>query len=76
MVEKSLKRTLRRHHAARLKDNRRFYYGVDLRQKAQGLGMVVATPAPCSCWMCSNRRKYFQERTVQERRWFQHVDEQ
>ena len=32
------------------------------------------TPASCSCWMCGNPRKWFGERTVQERRAMQGVE--
>jgi hypothetical protein len=48
------------HDANRVKANRKKYNG-------QGKSMAE-TPAICSCWMCGNPRKYFGERTVQERR--------
>lgn len=50
----------RRHHTVRLKAK---------RGKYSGKGHVMfETPAACSCWMCGNPRKFFGERTVQERR--------
>lgn len=30
--------------------------------------MVVETPTPCSCFMCGNPRKYFKQKTNQEKR--------
>ena len=65
---KDMKRALRKHHAARLKKTRGFHWGRDIRQDAKSLGKVVDTPAPCSCWMCGNPRRYFNESTQQERR--------
>ncbi len=55
---KDMSRAIRRHHAARLKRIRRFYFGVDNRTDPRRLGMVLHTPAPCSCWMCGNPRHY------------------
>ena len=75
MVEKSMKRALRRHHIARLKRARRFYFWLDWTENPVALGRLVHTATPCSCYMCGNPRKYFLELTVQERRWFQTVDE-
>ncbi|CAH2801603.1 MAG: hypothetical protein CBARDMAM_4422 [uncultured Caballeronia sp.] len=37
---------------------------------------MIDTPAPCSCWMCGNPRRYFRERTIQERRWLQEIDDE
>jgi len=47
---------------------RGFHWGRDIRQDAKSLGKVVDTPTPCSCWMCGNPRRYFNESTQQERR--------
>jgi len=57
--------SLRRHHAERLKAKR----------KANAHAGVAAlnTPAACSCWMCGNPRKYFNQPTIQERRFYQGV---
>ena len=59
-------RALRRHHAARLRAQRRFYHGQDLAAIRGALGRVVNTAAGCSCFMCGNPRRYFRERTLQE----------
>jgi len=32
------------------------------------IGIKAHTPALCSCWMCGNPRKYFNEKTIQEKR--------
>jgi len=48
------------HHATRVKSKRSKYSG-------KGKSMAE-TPAICSCWMCGNPRRYFGDRTVQERR--------
>lgn len=74
-MAKPMTRALRRHHVARLKRNRRFYYGNDLAKKPADLGMTVTTAARCSCAMCGNPRKFFLELTMQERRLFQSVGE-
>ncbi len=61
------KRALRRYHYQRLKNKRirQNYWGHD-KNVAQ-LGISVDTPKPCSCWMCGNPRKYFGEKSRQER---------
>jgi len=62
-------RAVRRHHRQRLRAHRRFHWGRDIsREHPRSLAGVVDTPTPCSCWMCGNRRRYFGERTLQERR--------
>jgi hypothetical protein len=55
---KDMSRALRRHHAARLKRARRFYSGLDNLADPRRYGMVLHTPALCSCWMCGNSRRY------------------
>jgi hypothetical protein len=56
------------HHKERLKANRRFHWGQDLLfDKNDKAPMVVDTPTPCSCWMCGNPRKYFKQKTLQEK---------
>ncbi len=60
-----MSRAIRRHHVARLKKARKQYWGYNHRHAngrcedmpAKQLGMVVSTPAVCSCWMCGNGRK-------------------
>jgi len=67
-------RAERRHHIERLKKKRRYYwYGYNLNGKPMDkdkrrLGMVVDTPTPCSCHMCGNPRKYWKEKTLQEKK--------
>lgn len=68
-------RAIRRHHRERLKNNRHFHWGRDLREEPKYLGKVVNTPTGCSCPMCGNERhnewaKGCRE-TIQERRWKQ-----
>lgn len=66
---------IRRHHYKRLQKARANHwlvwglepYTLTARQR----GMVVATPHPCSRACCGNPRKYFNEKTMQERRNFQ-----
>jgi hypothetical protein len=65
---KNMKRALRQNHVVRLKKARGFHWGRDIRQDAKALGKVIDTPTPCSCWMCGNPRRYFNEATLQERR--------
>lgn len=57
---------VRRHHRERLKKSRRFHWGRDLSSEPSRLGMAVDTPHPCSCAMCGNPRKHFDELTLQE----------
>lgn len=57
MIVKDMNRAIRRHHAARLKKARRFYFGQDNSLDAARLGKVLNTPTPCSCPMCCNWRK-------------------
>jgi hypothetical protein len=63
----------RRHHARRLKVNRRGYWGGKDKSHV-AIGKLVNTAALCSCWMCCNPRHVFKEgMTIQERRWHQDV---
>ena len=55
---KDMSRAIRRHHAARLKRARRFYYGCDNCTDSRRLGILLHTVSPCSCWMCGNPRHY------------------
>lgn len=61
------KRSVRRHHVERLKVSRRFLGGRDLASDAKALHSAVDTPTPCSCYMCGNPRRYFNEASMQER---------
>jgi hypothetical protein len=53
---KDMSRAVRRHHAARIKQARRFYYALDNRNDPVRLGQLLHTTAICSCWMCGHRR--------------------
>lgn len=64
------KRAIRRHHSTRLKRKRSNYItvtgfgdNIDIR-----IRKAVDTPTPCSCHMCGNPRKYFDEKTIQEKK--------
>jgi hypothetical protein len=63
---KEMSRAVRRHHAARLKKARRFYFGIDNSLYPGRLGKVLNTPHPCSCAMCCNWRET-EGRTLAER---------
>lgn len=65
------KRSLRRHHAARMKRRAEHRLRVlfDFQEPdARTVGLHAATPKQCSCWMCGNPRRYFGELTFQELR--------
>jgi hypothetical protein len=53
-MKNNMSRAIRRHHAARIKQARRFYFGLDNSLDPRRLGKVLQTAAPCSCWMCRN----------------------
>ena len=56
----------RRAQIDRLKKKRRAYYQYYPTTSGRVLGIIVHTPALCSCVMCGNPRKYFNEKTHQE----------
>lgn len=60
------KRAERRHHAERLRAKRKNYLGGNNDDKR--LGKLVHTATACSCYMCGNPRRHFNERTIQEKR--------
>lgn len=74
MGGKSTKRAIRRHHRDRLKQKRRDYYGERWRKpviserEEKYWCVSIDTPTPCSCCMCGNPRRHFNELTPQERR--------
>jgi hypothetical protein len=74
MQHKDFARALRRHHLARLKKARQFYWGRGLRPGMEwtprALGMVAHTPQICSCYACGNWRRT-EGRTMQEKRVYQ-----
>ena len=74
---KNTTRAVRRHHYARLKNNRKQHWGYGNQNWRDGevmsactAGMVTRTPTPCSCYMCGNpRHKGFEHPlTIQERK--------
>jgi hypothetical protein len=65
----------RRAERARIKRNRRCWWGRKLESGAE-LGRVIDTPTPCSCWMCGNPRRWVGERTFQERRRLQEINDE
>lgn len=70
MEHKDLSRALRRHHRARLKKTRQYYWGhghfLPAKWTPRQLGMVVQYPKNCSCTGCGNARKWFGTRTLAE----------
>jgi hypothetical protein len=62
-----MSKSIRRHHAQRLKAKRKKYNRVEGKSNPRLLGMLVHSAAICSCWMCGNPRKHFGEVTRQER---------
>ena len=62
----SMLRSIRMHHRERLKKTRSGYWNGNASETGQP-GMVVDTPTPCSCYMCGNPRRHFNEASIQER---------
>ncbi len=65
-------RAVRRHEEQRIKKNRARHQlvvgGLEQTKPSERIvGIHAHTAAPCSCWMCGNPRKFFNERTLQER---------
>jgi len=52
-----MSRDLKIHHAARIKNNRKYYWGNTVKD-GRRLGILLNTPKPCSCIMCRNKRNY------------------
>jgi hypothetical protein len=65
-------RAFRRHQALRRKRWVRTTLVHDFQAgqavEPRRVGLYVDTPKPCSCWMCGNPRRYFDEPSIQERR--------
>ena len=65
---KDMSRAIRRHHRARLKKNRKNYWGYGnqgwrsycehgiIEMPPEVASSVTRTPTPCSCYMCGNQR--------------------
>lgn len=50
-------RNMRRAHVERWKRRVRRYYGGYAEGDPRAIGLLAATRAPCSCWMCGNPRR-------------------
>lgn len=59
------KRSLRRHHLQRMKKKAKKVYWFNEPEKAITLADHLAS---CSCHMCGNPRKFFKEKTLQEKK--------
>lgn len=60
-------RAERRHHLERLRYKRGRHAGRDLRHSRRELGKALASPCPCSCYLCGNTRHHHGP-TLQEAR--------
>ena len=74
---KSTKRSVRRHHYARLKKARRHYWGLEGNDETEEafLGMLVSTPSRCNCFQCANYRKNF-GKTYKEKEFYRITEEE
>jgi len=61
-------RAERRHHELRVKKRVCNYYGGYARDNPRHIGKIAHARRLCSCNLCGNPRRYFGERTLQERR--------
>ena len=64
-------RSFRRHHLQRIKKKRKkigdwLYY--EQSDNIRHINCVLKTGKTCSCYMCGNVRKYFNELTIQEKK--------
>ena len=63
-----MKRAERRHHNERLKAKRSKYRTMLDDATPKRVGMAVHTATRCSCYMCGNPRRHFNQKTIQELR--------
>jgi hypothetical protein len=61
-------RALRRHHEKRIKRRVEKYYGGVHRNDPRRIGQIARARKLCSCWMCGNPRRYFNEAILRETR--------
>jgi len=67
-------RAERRHHEQRMRAKVRKNYEVQQHRQfgedhyKEVIARRATTRKPCSCWMCGNPRKFFGEKTIQEKR--------
>jgi len=66
---KKYSRAQRRHDRERLKKKRSTYWDYTWYLENNSLGIMLNTPARCSCYMCGNPRRYFGEVTMQEKKY-------
>ena len=71
MLKKNQKRAIRRHQRNRLINHA--WWTAESKDEQDICQQKEAVKrhdhaATCSCWMCGNPRKYFKEKTMQERR--------
>lgn len=78
----SKSRSERRHHHQRMLDRvktfhwlkNKFWNGTD-EERDLHLKKMAETRQKCSCHMCGNPRKYWKEKTMQEKRIMENIDE-
>lgn len=63
-----MSRALRRHHEKRIKLQVQTYYGGGHRNDPRRIGQLANSRKLCSCSMCGNPRRYFNEPTLREKR--------
>ena len=71
---KNMLRSIRRHHYARLKKTRQYYWGHNKKEgymTPKQAGEVTQTPCMCSSYCCGNPRRHFKTLTLQE---YRHLD--
>lgn len=70
-------RAMRRHHLARIKHKRTdlviniYHLELTVAERRHQVGTLANSGTRCSCWMCGNPRRYFKEKTHQEKSWLQ-----
>lgn len=73
---KDMSRAKRRHYDYVLKKKRAKNFP-DWKDKTPvGVGKLFQTPAACSCPMCGNPRKHFNEFTIQEKKQIEDMHDQ
>ena len=61
---------LRRHHVQRIKAKVKKYRVLDYKGvNDKDIGIIAKTHQLCSCYCCGNPRKWFKEKTIQEKRY-------
>lgn len=73
-AKRNEKRGIRKHEEYRLRAKRSNHHLAKWAKEngnKRALGIHYGTPALCSCPMCGNPRKWFKDRTVAEKRFYQ-----